>query len=36
VRALGEIGGEPARAVLQRLLRDRAPEVRDAALKAAG
>lgn len=36
VRALGEIGGEPARAVLQRLVRDRASEVREAALKAAG
>ncbi|MDB4952139.1 MAG: HEAT-like repeat-containing protein [Gemmatimonadetes bacterium] len=34
VRALGEIGGEPARAVLQRLLRDRTAEVRDAAAKA--
>jgi HEAT repeat protein len=36
VRALGEIGGEPARAVLQRLMRDRASEVREAAVKAAG
>jgi HEAT repeat protein len=35
-RALGEIGGEPARAVLQRLLRERNPEVRDAAIKALG
>lgn len=34
VRALGEIGGEAARAVLQRLLRDRNGEVRDAAFKA--
>ena len=34
VRALGELGGEPARAVLQRLLRDRSPEVREAVLKA--
>ena len=36
VRALGEIGGEAARQVLQRLFRDRAAEVREAALKAAG
>jgi HEAT repeat protein len=36
IRALGEIGGDPARAVLQRLVRDRTPEVRDAAVKAAG
>ncbi|HWK90497.1 MAG TPA: HEAT repeat domain-containing protein, partial [Longimicrobium sp.] len=36
VRALGEIGGEAARAVLQRLLRDRNTDVRDAALKALG
>ena len=36
VRALGEIQGEAARAVLQRLLRDRNPEVRDAAAKALG
>jgi HEAT repeat protein len=35
-RALGEIGGEPARAVLQRLLRERNPEVREAAVKALG
>jgi HEAT repeat protein len=34
VRALGELGGEPGRAVLQRLLRDRSPEVREAVLKA--
>ena len=34
VRALGEIGGEAARAVLQRLLRDRHAEVREAAVKA--
>jgi HEAT repeat protein len=34
VRALGEIGGEAARAVLQPLLRDRNSEVRDAAFKA--
>ncbi|HYR07977.1 MAG TPA: HEAT repeat domain-containing protein [Longimicrobium sp.] len=34
VRALGELGGEPGRAVLQRLLRDRNPEVREAVLKA--
>ncbi len=34
VRALGEIGGEQARGVLQRLFRDRSGEVRDAALKA--
>ena len=33
VRALGEIGGEPARAVLQRLLRDRNAEVREAVFK---
>lgn len=33
-RALGEIGGEPARAVLQRLLRERNAEVREAAAKA--
>ena len=36
VRALGEIGGDAAHAVLQRLLRDRNPEVREAALKALG
>ena len=36
VRALGEIGGEPARAVLQKLLRDRSDEVREAAVKAFG
>ncbi len=36
VRALGEIGGDAARDVLQRLLRDRTPEVRDAAVKAVG
>jgi HEAT repeat protein len=36
VRALGEIGGEAAHAVLQRLLRERNPEVREAALKALG
>jgi HEAT repeat protein len=36
VRALGEVGGEAARAVLQRLLRDRSEEVREAALKAVG
>lgn len=35
-RALGEIGGEEARAVLHRLLRDRSPEVRTAALQAVG
>jgi HEAT repeat protein len=35
-RALGEIGGEVARAVLQRLLRERNAEVREAALKALG
>jgi HEAT repeat protein len=35
-RALGEIGGDAARAVLQRLLRERNAEVRDAALKALG
>lgn len=34
VRALGEIGGDAARAVLQPLLRDRNAEVRDAAVKA--
>jgi HEAT repeat protein len=34
VRALGELGGDPGRAVLQRLLRDRSPEVREAVLKA--
>jgi HEAT repeat protein len=33
VRALGEIGGEAARAVLQRLLRDRSAEVREAVFK---
>lgn len=33
VRALGEIGGETARAVLQRLLRDRSAEVREAVFK---
>jgi HEAT repeat protein len=36
VRALGEIGGEAAKAVLQRLVKDRAQEVRDAAAKALG
>jgi HEAT repeat protein len=36
VRALAEIGGDDARAVLQRLLRDRSAEVREAALKAVG
>jgi HEAT repeat protein len=36
VRALGDVGGDAARAVLQRLLRDRSDEVREAALKAAG
>jgi HEAT repeat protein len=36
IRALGEIGGDPARAVLQRLARDRMQEVRDAAVKAVG
>jgi HEAT repeat protein len=36
MRALGDIGGEAARAVLHRLMRDRNAEVRDAALKAAG
>ena len=35
-RALGEIGGEAARAVLQRLLRERNAEVREAAIKALG
>ena len=35
-RALGEIGGEPARAVLHRLLRERNAEVREAAVKALG
>jgi HEAT repeat protein len=35
-RALGEIGGDPARAVLQRLLRERNAEVREAAAKALG
>ena len=34
VRALGEIGGDAARAVLQPLLRDRNGEVRDAVFKA--
>jgi HEAT repeat protein len=34
VRALGEIGGDAARAVLQPLLRDRNGEVRDAAFQA--
>lgn len=34
VRALGEIGGDAARDVLQRLLRDRNGEVRDAAFRA--
>lgn len=34
VRALGEIGGDAAHAVLQPLLRDRNAEVRDAAIKA--
>jgi HEAT repeat protein len=33
VRALGEIGGEAARAVLQRLLRDRNGDVREAVFK---
>lgn len=36
VRALGEIGGDEARTTVQRLLRDRSPEVRTAALHAAG
>jgi HEAT repeat protein len=36
VSALGQIGGDAARAVLQRLLQDRTAEVRDAALKAIG
>ncbi|HST58884.1 MAG TPA: HEAT repeat domain-containing protein [Longimicrobium sp.] len=35
-RALGEIGGDAARAVLQRLLRERNAEVREAAVKALG
>jgi len=35
-RALGEIGAEPARAVLQRLLRERNADVREAAVKALG
>lgn len=34
VRALGAIGGEPARAGLEELTRDKAPEVRDAAARA--
>jgi hypothetical protein len=34
IRALGEIGGEPARAVLHTLMRDRNAEVREAAIKA--
>jgi hypothetical protein len=34
IRALGDIGGEAARAVLHRLMRDRNPEVREAAIKA--
>jgi HEAT repeat protein len=34
IRALGDIGGEGARAVIQRLMRDRNPAVREAALKA--
>jgi hypothetical protein len=34
VRALADIGGDPARAMLQRLLRDRSGEVREAAFKA--
>ncbi|HEV7590370.1 MAG TPA: HEAT repeat domain-containing protein, partial [Longimicrobium sp.] len=34
IRALGDIGGEAARAVLQRLMRDRNAEVREAAIKA--
>ncbi|HEX8432764.1 MAG TPA: HEAT repeat domain-containing protein [Longimicrobium sp.] len=33
-RALGEVGGEAAREVLQRLVRDRAGEVREAAFRA--
>jgi HEAT repeat protein len=35
IRALGDIGGEAARTVLQRLMRDRNDQVREAALKAA-
>ncbi|HEX2211293.1 MAG TPA: HEAT repeat domain-containing protein [Longimicrobium sp.] len=35
-RALGEIGGDAARAVLQRLIRDKSPEVREVVLKALG
>lgn len=35
-RALGEVGGDAARAVLQRLLRERNAEVREAAVKALG
>jgi len=34
IRALGDVGGEAARAVLQRLMRDRNAEVREAAIKA--
>jgi HEAT repeat protein len=34
IRALGEIGGDGARSVLQRLMRDRNEAVRDAAIKA--
>ena len=34
IRALGDIGGEAARTVLQRLMRDRNDAVRDAAIKA--
>jgi HEAT repeat protein len=34
IRALGEIGGDAARAVIQRQMRDRNEAVRDAALKA--
>ena len=34
IRALGDIGGEAARAVLHRLMRDRNADVREAAIKA--
>jgi HEAT repeat protein len=34
IRALGDIGGDGARPVLHRLMRDRNPAIRDAALKA--
>jgi len=34
IRALGDIGGEAARTVLQRLMRDRNDAVREAAIKA--